>query len=80
MKICVSLLIFFLTDLLIDVSGVSKFPTIVVLLSISLFVAVNKRQRRKGKIYPSDYSIPKNSKEAKKSFLSEQCKEIEGND
>ena len=34
---------------------------------------------RKGKIYPSECRVPKNSKESKKSFLSEQCKEIEEN-
>ena len=37
---------------------------------------------RKGKIYPSEYRVPKNSKEKYKSlpkFLSDQCKEIEEN-
>ena len=38
-----------------------------------------KRQRRKGKIYPSECRVPKNSKERKKAFLSDQCKEIEEN-
>ena len=39
----------------------------------------SERQRRKEKIYPSECRVPKNSKESKKSFLSEQCKEIEEN-
>ena len=35
---------------------------------------------RKGKIYPSECRVPKNSKERdKKAFLSDQCKEIEEN-
>ena len=38
------------------------------------------RQRRKGKIYPFECRVPKNSKERlKKAFLSDQCKEIEEN-
>ena len=36
-----------------------------------------QRQRRKGKIYPSECRVPKNSKE--RAFLSDQCKEIEEN-
>ena len=36
-------------------------------------------QRRKGKIYPSECRVPKNSKERKKTFLSDQCKQIEEN-
>ena len=41
----------------------------------------NERQRRKGKIYPSECRVPKNSKEwrDKKVFLSDQCKETEEN-
>ena len=38
----------------------------------------SEKQRRKGKIYPFEYRVPKNSKE-KKAFLSDQCKEIEEN-
>ena len=42
-----------------------------------------KRQRKKGKLYPSECRVPKNSKgrfkKKKKVFLSEQCKEIEEN-
>ena len=38
----------------------------------------SERQRRKGKIYPSECSVPKNSKEIK-AFLSEQGKEIKEN-
>ena len=39
-----------------------------------------ERQRRKGKIYPFECRVPKNSKERdKKAFLSDQCKEIEEN-
>ena len=37
----------------------------------------NERQRRKGKIYPFECRVPKNSKE--RAFLSDQCKEIEEN-
>ena len=47
----------------------------------ALQIAENKRserQRRKGKIYPSECSVPKNSKEIK-AFLSEQGKEIKEN-
>ena len=39
----------------------------------------SKRQRRKGKIYSFECRVPKNRKENKKAFLSEQCKEIEEN-
>ena len=34
---------------------------------------------RKGKIYPFECRVPKNSKREKKAFLSDQCKEIEEN-
>ena len=37
----------------------------------------SKRQRTKGKIYPFECRVPKNNKENKKAFLSDQCKEIE---
>ena len=37
----------------------------------------SKKQRRKGKIYPFECRVPKNSKE--RAFLSDQCKEIEEN-
>ena len=40
-KICVSLLIFSFGDLSIGVSGVLKFPTIMVLMSISPFMSVS---------------------------------------
>ena len=40
-KVNVSLLIFSLGDLSIDVSGVLKSPTIIVLLSVSPFMSVN---------------------------------------
>ena len=40
-KACVSLLIFRLDDLSIDIIGVLKCPTIIVLLSISFFMAVS---------------------------------------
>ena len=40
----------------------------------------SEKQRRKGKIFPSECRVPKNSKERfKKAFPSDQCKEIEGN-
>ena len=38
----------------------------------------SKRQRRKGKIYPSECRVAKKRRD-KKAFLSEQWKEIEGN-
>ena len=39
----------------------------------------SERQMRKGKIYPSECRLPRNSTKRKKAFLSEQCKQIEGN-
>ena len=39
----------------------------------------SKKQRRKGKIYPSDAEIQRIERRDKKAFLSEQCKEIEEN-
>ena len=39
----------------------------------------SERQRRKGKISPFECRVPKNSKEYKKAFLSDQCKEIKEN-
>ena len=40
----------------------------------------SKRQRRKGKIFPSKCRVSKNSERRdKKAFLSDQCKEIEEN-
>ena len=39
---------------------------------------IRERHRRKGKIYPFECRIPKNSKE-RKVFFSDQCKEIEEN-
>ena len=38
----------------------------------------SEKQRRKGKMYPFECRVPKNSKD-KKAFLSNQCKEIEEN-
>ena len=38
-----------------------------------------ERQRRKGKIYPSEYRVPKKARRDKKPFDSDQCKEIEEN-
>ena len=37
-----------------------------------------RKAKRKGEKerYPSEYTVPKNSKSDKKAFLSEQCKEI----
>jgi len=37
------------------------------------------KARRKGKIYPFEYRVPKNSWRDKKAFFSDQCKEIEEN-
>ena len=39
----------------------------------------SEKQRRKGKIHLFECRVPKNSKEDKKAFLSDQCKEIEEN-
>ena len=40
----------------------------------------SEKQRRKGKIFPFECRVPKNSKERlKKAFLSDQCREIEEN-
>ena len=38
-----------------------------------------KKQRRKGKIYPFECTVPKNSRRDKEAFLSDQCKETEEN-
>ena len=38
-----------------------------------------KNKGEKGKIYPFECRVPKKSRERKKAFLSDQCKEIEGN-
>ena len=37
----------------------------------------SKKQRRKGKLYPFECTVPKNSKESKKDFLNDQFNEIE---
>ena len=39
----------------------------------------SERQRRKGKIYPFECTVPKIARRDKKAFLSDQCKEIEEN-
>ena len=39
----------------------------------------SERQRRKGKIYPSECRVLKKAKRDKKAFPSDQCKEIEEN-
>ena len=39
----------------------------------------NQKQRRKGKIYPFEYRVRKNSRKDKKAFLTDQWKEIEEN-
>ena len=39
----------------------------------------SKRQRKKGKIHSFESRVPKNTRRDKKAFLSDQCKEIEGN-
>ena len=48
-----------------------------------LQIAVKRREaknkRKKGKLYPFECRVPKNSKESKKTFLNDQCKEIEEN-
>ena len=44
-----------------------------------LLSSTGKRQRRQGKIHPSECRVSKNRKRDKKAFLSDQCKEIEEN-
>ena len=39
----------------------------------------NEKQRRKGKIYPFECRVQKIARRDKKTFLSDQCKEIQGN-
>ena len=39
----------------------------------------SEKQRRKGKIYPFECRAPRIARRDKKAFLSDQCKEIEGN-
>ena len=39
----------------------------------------SEKYRRKGKIWTSECRVPKNSKQSKKAFLSNQCKELEEN-
>ena len=39
----------------------------------------SEKQRRKGKIYPFEYRVPKIPRRDKKAFLNDQCKEIEEN-
>ena len=39
----------------------------------------SEKQGRKGKTYPTVCGVPENSKEDKKAFFNEQCKEVEGN-
>ena len=49
-------------------------------LTNSLEKKRSKRQRRKGKIYPFEYKIPKNiKKRQKRVFLHDKCKELEEN-
>ena len=39
----------------------------------------SEKQRRKGKIFPSECRVPKNSKEREESLPQQSCKEIEEN-
>ena len=39
----------------------------------------SQKQKRKGRIYPFECRVPKNSRRDKKASLSDQCKEIEEN-
>ena len=39
----------------------------------------NEKQRSKGKIYPFECRVPRNTRRDKKAFLSDQCKQIEEN-
>ena len=47
--------------------------------NFSCFTKKNEKQRRKGKIQPSECRVPKTSKERYEAFLSDQCKEMEEN-
>ena len=40
---------------------------------------IAERQRRKGKLYPTECRVPKKNKERQESLLTEQCKETEEN-
>ena len=46
---------------------------------LNLLNEVKLKQRRKGKIYPFEYRVRKNSRKDKKAFLTDQWKEIEEN-
>ena len=46
--------------------------------ALQIAVKRHEKQRRNGKIFPSECRVPKSSKD-KKSFLSDQCREIEEN-
>ena len=48
-------------------------------MTISCEKKGSEKQGRKGKIYPFEHRVPKNSKEDNKAFLSNQYKEIEEN-
>ena len=48
-------------------------------LTNSLEKKINERQRWKRKIYPSEYWVPRKSKERYNAFLDDQCKEIKKN-
>ena len=39
----------------------------------------SEKQRRKGKVYPFECRVSRKPRKDKKAFLSDQCKEIEGN-
>ena len=39
----------------------------------------SEKERGKGKIFPSECRVPKNSRRDRKAFLSDQCKEIKEN-
>ena len=56
-----------------------KKGKMVVCLTNSYEKKRSERQRRKGKMYPFECRVPKNSRRVKKAFLSDQCKEIEEN-
>ena len=38
-----------------------------------------RKARWKGKIYPTEFRVPENTRKDKKTFLNEQCKEVEEN-
>ena len=56
-----------------------KMLFLMILLSYSCEKKRNKKQRRKGKIYPSECRVPRTVRRDKKAFLNYHCKQLEEN-